>query len=38
MVRQRLEKIFFDSIADSTAYKKATDSAVETAELNLARR
>ena len=27
-VRQRLEKIFFDSIADSTAYKKATDSAV----------
>lgn len=29
MVRQRLEKIFFDSIADSTAYKKATDSAVE---------
>ena len=28
MVRQRLEKIFFDSIADSTAYKKATDAAV----------
>ena len=28
MVRQRIEKIFFDSIADSTAYKKATDTAV----------
>ena len=27
-VRQRLEKIFFESIADSTAYKKATDTAV----------
>ena len=26
--RQRLEKIFFDSIADSNAYKKATDLAV----------
>ena len=26
--RQRLEKIFFDSIASSNAYKKATDSAV----------
>ena len=27
-VRQRLEKIFFESIADSTAHKKATDAAV----------
>ena len=27
-VRQQLKKIFFDSIADSTAYKKATDTAV----------
>ncbi len=27
-VRQRLEKIFFESIADSAAYKKATDTAV----------
>ena len=27
-VRQRLEKIFFDSIADSAAYKKATELAV----------
>jgi len=27
-VRQRLETIFFESIADSTAYKKATDTAV----------
>ncbi len=27
-VRQRLEKIFFESIADSAAHKKATDTAV----------
>ena len=27
-VRQRLEKVFFESIADPTAYKNATDSAV----------
>ena len=27
-VRQRLQKIFFESIADSNAYKKATDTAI----------